>query len=536
MTDARFSINILDLLKRMNRNHYLARPISYVCLCACLTIGSIESAESSERSRFRPDRSAGVSAPAKQETDSSKSAGLVHFSRLQALAGPNVLEPNPPELCVGHGDLSSISLTDWENGLDGWTVGTHGIANPDTFDTPDWAVVGSLPDSRPGKAAFVANIESGNGTDDDESGALTLDSPSILIPAGTLVPRISVDHWVATEFRWDGGNIKISVNGGEFKLVPKSAIDFNPYNCTLIAAPDGNTNPLAGENAFTGADNGQQTGSWGQSQIGLFGIAAAGNTIRLRFDFGVDGYDGLIGWYVDDVEVYSCSAEPPPSDCGNGVLDSGEQCDDGNTFIDDGCSNTCQVDDGWQCTDPTPPGNVADGSFEAGTPNPSWTEASTNFGSPICNEIELGCGTGAGTGPADGLFWAWFGGIEEYEESSLSQSVVMPSTPNELRFELEISFCDSPADYLEVLVDGNREFHVDGSSSQCECLGYTTQSVDISAYADGASHNIEFHSEIYANNQDVSNFFVDAVSMPGIASICTPDSELIIFSDGFESN
>jgi len=299
----------------------LARPISYVCLCAFCTIGSIQWAESSERGRLRPDRGAGVSAPAKQ---------------VQALAGLNVLEPNPPGLCVGHGDLNSISLTDWETGLEEWTVGTHGIADPDTFDTPDWAVVENLPDSRPGKAAFVADLQSGDCADDDESGALTLDSPSILIPAGTLVPRISVDHWIATEFAYDGGNIKISVNGSGFNLIPKSAIDFNPYNSTLN---NGSTNPLAGEDAFTGA-NDQQTGSWGQSHINLFGIAAAENTIQLRFDFGVDGCDGLIGWYVDEVEVYSCSAELPPSDCGNGVLDTGEQCDDGNTFIDDGCSNT----------------------------------------------------------------------------------------------------------------------------------------------------------------------------------------------------
>ena len=411
---------------QMNRTSRLAQTISYVCLCAFLTIGSIDWAESSER------------------------------SRLKALAGLNVLEPDPPGLCVGHGDLNSISLTDWEAGLEGWTVGTHDIANPPTFDTPDWAVVENLPDSRPGMAAFVADLESGNCVDDDQSGALTLDSPSILIPAGTVVPRISVDHWVGTEFAYDGGNIKISVNGSGFNLIPKSAIDFNPYNSTLISALGGNTNPLAGEDAFTGANNDQQTGSWGQSHINLFGIAEAEDTIQLRFDFGVDDCDGLIGWYVDDVEVYSCSDELPPSDCGNGVLDTGEQCDDGNTFIDDGCSNTCQIDDGWQCTDPAPAGNVSDGSFEAGTPNPFWTESSTNFGTPICDEVGLECGTGAGTGPADGIFWAWFGGIEEYEESSLSQAVVIPSTSNELRFELEVNTCDSASDYLEVLVDSTR--------------------------------------------------------------------------------
>ena len=28
--------------------------------------------------------------------------------------------------------------------------------------------------------------------------------------------------------------------------------------------------------------------------------------------------------------------------CGNGTVEAGEDCDDGNRFNDDGCSNTCQ--------------------------------------------------------------------------------------------------------------------------------------------------------------------------------------------------
>ncbi len=35
--------------------------------------------------------------------------------------------------------------------------------------------------------------------------------------------------------------------------------------------------------------------------------------------------------------------------CGNGILDLGEQCDDSNTNNGDGCDATCDVEDGWQC-------------------------------------------------------------------------------------------------------------------------------------------------------------------------------------------
>ena len=42
----------------------------------------------------------------------------------------------------------------------------------------------------------------------------------------------------------------------------------------------------------------------------------------------------------------------PVGYCGNGILDPGEQCDDGNTNNGDGCSATCQIETGWQCPAP----------------------------------------------------------------------------------------------------------------------------------------------------------------------------------------
>jgi cysteine-rich repeat protein len=36
--------------------------------------------------------------------------------------------------------------------------------------------------------------------------------------------------------------------------------------------------------------------------------------------------------------------------CGNGALDDGESCDDGNTADGDGCSSKCQTEQGFKCT------------------------------------------------------------------------------------------------------------------------------------------------------------------------------------------
>ena len=40
-------------------------------------------------------------------------------------------------------------------------------------------------------------------------------------------------------------------------------------------------------------------------------------------------------------------------DCGNGIVEPGEQCDDGNTLNFDGCSSTCRLEAGCIVTDVT---------------------------------------------------------------------------------------------------------------------------------------------------------------------------------------
>ena len=35
--------------------------------------------------------------------------------------------------------------------------------------------------------------------------------------------------------------------------------------------------------------------------------------------------------------------------CGDGILEAGEVCDDGNRDSDDGCSSTCAIEEGWSC-------------------------------------------------------------------------------------------------------------------------------------------------------------------------------------------
>jgi hypothetical protein len=142
---------------------------------------------------------------------------------------------------------------------------------------------------------------------------LHADSPVIALPAGASNPRLTFDHWVATEAGFDGGNVKISVNGGPWQPVAPADFTYNPYNATLVTAAGGNTNPLAGQPAFAGTDGGAVDGSWGRSHVNLAPYAKPGDTVRLRFDFGQDGCTGFFGWYLDDLQVYSCTSNTQPT-------------------------------------------------------------------------------------------------------------------------------------------------------------------------------------------------------------------------------
>jgi hypothetical protein len=215
-----------------------------------------------------------------------------------------LLRQNPPPLCTNQRNPPVIYLEDFEDGLTGWTLTNQGVYSG--WPGLDWTQSTTLPGGRISSAAFAVDPDAGNCDQGagDISGRMSLESPPIHIPtSNTLSPRLTFEHYVASEFTFDGGNLKISINGGAYTLVPSSAYTFNAYNTTLQP-----TNPLATQPGFSDTDGGQVTGSWGQSQINLVAVGVKpGDTIRLRFDFGMDGCAGIDGWYVDNVKVSACN-------------------------------------------------------------------------------------------------------------------------------------------------------------------------------------------------------------------------------------
>ena len=234
-----------------------------------------------------------------------------------------------PNLCEdGSGPVADFSET-WEGASElpnGWEF-TENLTG-DTSEGTTWEVIGDLPHDRAGQAVFVANTFGGSCTPGgDISASFQLDSPEITVSADD--SKLSMSHLMQSEFGYDGGNIKASINGGDFTLIPAEAIVWNSYNTDLepgaaTPVPDptgltggGNTNPMGGEGAWSGSDEGESFSRWGVSHIDLAALGvAAGDTLRIRFEFGQDGCNGNLGWFVDDVSVSHCVAGQPN---GNGV-------------------------------------------------------------------------------------------------------------------------------------------------------------------------------------------------------------------------
>jgi bacillolysin len=231
------------------------------------------------------------------------------------------LDPAPAPMC-GAGTVTRQFMVDWESGIPaGWTIGQT-PATKSQLDTRPWFLrSGDLPKGQPGSAMFQENrVDLGNCSSDDESGVLFMISPEITVAADS-PGFLTFEHYFLTESGFDGGNLMISINGGVFEpvpelaysVVPGSAFVHNPYNGTLNDILDQNTNPKRGEEAFQGANPITGDNNWGTSQVDLAAAGiAAGDTIRLRWDFGQDGCNGNEGWYVDRIEVFSCADDGPP--------------------------------------------------------------------------------------------------------------------------------------------------------------------------------------------------------------------------------
>ncbi len=103
--------------------------------------------------------------------------------------------------------------------------------------------------------------------------------------------------------------------------------------------------PIAG----TVPANGTASVTFSPIQLQALSSPFAGHTADLNMVFNGHTVDGsaIQATAGAALGVNSCQLT---SVCGNGVIESGEQCDDGRAPQGgDGCSLTCQIEVGWEC-------------------------------------------------------------------------------------------------------------------------------------------------------------------------------------------
>jgi len=165
-----------------------------------------------------------------------------------------------------NGGYSSSSFGDWEWG------------SPNLFTGPP---------AHSGLKVWGTKLD-GEYTDDNGSALVT----TTIDLTGLTHPVLSFYHWYRTEPFFDGGNVKISANGGSYEL-----LDYfePPYNLQIA-----DNNPYIPEEL---GYSGKRQGYWEEIRRDL--SAYAGDTIKLRFSFGADPNGNDLGWYIDDVSIYN---------------------------------------------------------------------------------------------------------------------------------------------------------------------------------------------------------------------------------------
>jgi hypothetical protein len=163
-----------------------------------------------------------------------------------------------------------------------------------------------------------------------------------------------------------------------------------------------------------------------------------------------------------------------------------------------------------------------------------WTSTSLNFGTVLCDSGSCGPGGGSvnyGVAPNSGSWLAWFGGIGAPETGTLETQVVISACAGgvaELSFAYENSSCGSAADFIELQVDGTVLWSDDADPATCDPMGVPSLiTVDLSAFADGASHTILFTS-ISGDGAVGSNFTIDNITLETSACVIDMGEDLCV--------
>ncbi len=153
------------------------------------------------------------------------------------------------------------------------------------------------------EAASGSWRQDGQAPENSHPNTSKLNSPVInVVAAGNL--SLTFAHRYSFEFdgtRWDGGQVRISVNGGAFTTVPDAAFTQNGYGGNTVAG--NSASELKGQPAFTAESPGYAAGFI--TSIASLGAFNAGDTVRVQFIAAADtNTRGQVpNWQIDSVMI-----------------------------------------------------------------------------------------------------------------------------------------------------------------------------------------------------------------------------------------
>ncbi len=205
------------------------------------------------------------------------------------LTNPTYGPPAVPQVCTA--GLSKVGL--FSDGFEGT------LAN--------WTLVGGAWGFPPADFNYAKTGLQSLGADDS---AIASADATAAMKTGVTIPSVAgqktylsfahafdLDSFGTTYY--DGGVVEYSENGTTWL-----AMDALPVvNGPTATIESGFGNPLDGRTAFSGYSHGYQTTRYDLSSL-------AGKNVRFRWRLGVDSGFYVLGWFVDDVSVYTCKTLP----------------------------------------------------------------------------------------------------------------------------------------------------------------------------------------------------------------------------------
>ncbi|NIM19235.1 MAG: S8 family serine peptidase [Candidatus Latescibacteria bacterium] len=194
------------------------------------------------------------------------------------------------EPAVGYHSFEIVDYYAWDFEADD---GGFTATGPDW----EWGEPTEGPDSAHSGIKLWATKVGGNYSSSSNS---KLDLPPVIVPSGATYAALSFWQWYYIENYFDGGNVKISTDGGSSWTILTPDIGY-PED----AASSSNAG-IPGEPCFSGYNN----DVWHKATFDL--TPYKGTAVLIRLHFGSDASVQRVGWYVDDVRIEGMEDTVPP--------------------------------------------------------------------------------------------------------------------------------------------------------------------------------------------------------------------------------